>query len=405
MARNALYIQSGGPTSVINATAYGVINACKAYPQQIKRLYGVKYGMVGLLAGDLIDIYAEEQHQIDLLPQTPSMIFGSCRYRIADADVDDRDYQTIMSMLKKHDIGFIFMNGGNGTAHAFLALNEYLSRENYDCHMIMIPKTVDNDIEGIDHSPGFPSTARHVIISLSELAHDVRTYNTGLITVVEVMGRNTGWLVASTIVAQKDGNGPDLIYVPEVGFSQEKFLADVEEVYRRKNKCIAVVAEGVKDPHGKYLFEYGAEETENPQLNMGGITPYLSSLLRRNFDCKVRGIDLGLMQRCAIHTASQLDIEEAIALGSRAVMSALNGVNAKMVSIKRVSNRPYRVEDVLVDVNDVVEKEHRLPLNYVATEGNYINSTYLDYIEPLVGEMPTYASLELRGIGDNYVSL
>ncbi len=395
MAKNALYIQSGGPTAVINASAYGVIQECQKHPDMIGRLYGAKHGVVGLKSDNLIDICALDQDQLSLLPQTPSMAFGSCRYRIPDAREDDTEYKKILDVFWKHDIGYIFYNGGNGTLCACMSLQKYLTGIGYDCKVMVIPKTVDNDIDCIDHTPGYPSTARHVAITVSELAHDIRSYNTGLITVAEVMGRNTGWIAAAALAACKDGNGPDLIYVPEVGFSPEKFLQDVRKVYDRKGRCLTVVAEGVKDDNGKYLFEYGMEDAKNPDLNMGGIAPYLTSLLRKHFDCKIRGIDLGLMQRCAMHTASELDVREAIRFGVRAVQEALLGTSGKMVSLERISSRPYTVRETLADIAEAAGGGHPLPRVYITDDGNFIKDGFMDYLEPLIGEMPKYAKLNI----------
>ncbi|MCE5344009.1 MAG: 6-phosphofructokinase [Eubacteriales bacterium] len=395
MTKNALYIQSGGPTTVINASAFGVIQECRRHADEIGTLYGVRHGVIGLLNDGLVDIFALDQEQIPLLPQTPSMAFGSCRYRIPDAQTDDTDYKKVLEALRVHDIGYLFYNGGNGTLCACHNMYRYLQSQGYDCKVMVIPKTVDNDIEHIDHAPGYPSTARHVAITIAELAHDTRSYNTDLITIVEVMGRNTGWIAAATLAACKEGNGPDLIYVPEVDFSPEKFIADVHEVYVRKGKCMAVVAEGVRDTDGKYLFEYGTEDLKNPDQNMGGTTPYLTTLLRGHFDCKIRGIDLGLMQRCAMHDASPLDIREAIRLGERAVEQALLGISDKMVSLERISGDPYRMRETLVDITDAAEGGHAMPLTYIMAGGNFIRPEFLAYIEPLIGELPRYAKLNV----------
>ncbi|MBE6828996.1 MAG: diphosphate--fructose-6-phosphate 1-phosphotransferase [Ruminococcaceae bacterium] len=391
--RNALYIQSGGPTTVINTSAYGVITACRENSDKIGRLYCAEYGMVGLLNNRLIDVYSEDSTQLELLQHTPSSIFGSCRYHVTD----ESDYGKILNTLQQHDIGYLFYNGGNGTLRACRDLIRYLDSRNYDCNVVVVPKTVDNDIGGIDHSPGFPSAARHVAITVSELAHDIRVYDTGLITVVEVMGRNTGWLAAATLLSSRGGNGPDLIYTPEVPFETERFLKDIRGVYEQKGKCLAVVAEGVRDSGGKYLFEYGKENAvENPEISMGGVTPYLTMLLRGEFPCKVRGIDLGLMQRCGMHTAAPVDLREAAQLGGAAVTAALNGVSGKMVTLQRVSSSPYLVKESLADVEEICDLDASMPLEYITDEKNYIRESFLDYIEPLVGELPKYANLKMN---------
>ncbi|NLY44701.1 MAG: diphosphate--fructose-6-phosphate 1-phosphotransferase [Tissierella sp.] len=396
MKKNALYIQSGGPTSVINASAYGVISACNQNKDKINKLYSVRHGIIGLLNKELIDISALDEKQLELLPQTPSMIFGSSRYRMPPPDIDDTDYKKILEVLQEYNINYIFFNGGNGTVRACKEIKEYLDGQNYNCNIILIPKTVDNDISYIDHAPGFPSAARHVAINISQLAHDIRTFDTGLITTVEVMGRNTGFLAAASIMAEKDGNGPDLIYVPEVIFDPDKFVNDIKRVYEQKGKCLVVIAEGVKTVDGKYLFEeFDSRKEEDPQLNMGGISPYIYNLLTQHFTCKIRCIDLGLMQRCSAHTASKLDVDEAIALGELAVHKALNGEHGKMVSICRISNKPYKTEFKLYPIEMIAQKDATLPLHYLNEEENHITPDYLDYIEPLVGELPIYAKLRL----------
>ncbi|MEA5012995.1 MAG: diphosphate--fructose-6-phosphate 1-phosphotransferase [Candidatus Limiplasma sp.] len=392
MTRNALYIQSGGPTAVINASAYGVICESRENPDRIGRLYAARYGSVGVLGDQLVDTASFEESALALLPHTPSMAFGSSRYRMTDPEQDDADYRRYLEILRKHDIGYLFLNGGNGTLASAIKLNRYLMGEGYDCKVMVIPKTVDNDIEGIDHSPGFPSAARYVILSVSELTHDIRSYDTGLITVAEVMGRNTGWLAAATLAAGIGGNGPDLIYVPEARFSHQEFLEDVRRVWQQKQKCLVVVAEGIKDETGRYVFEQQPLQEGDPTVNMGGAALHLAGFLRRHFDCKVRSLDLGLMQRCAAHAASELDVGEAMALGRRAVREALHGASARMVSLERVEDfQGVRFAETLVDLERAALGGHPLPARYITPSGCYIHDSFLSYLLPLVGELPRYA--------------
>ena len=397
MKKNALYIQSGGPTSVINASAYGVIQECIANSDKINTLYAARYGQIGILNNQFVDVLKQDKKQIERLKQTPSMIFRSCRYRIPDENVDDSDYKKILKNLKQHNIGYIFYNGGNGSVRACKDLKAYLDKHNYECKLVVIPKTVDNDISYIDHAPGFPSAARHVAISVSELAHDVQTYDTALITVVEVMGRNTGFLAAAAKVAETLGRGADLIYVPELVFDEKKFINDVASTIEEKGKCIAVVAEGVKNTTGQYLFENNTiNGYQDPYLNMGGITPYLTRLLRQHFSCKIRGIDLNLMQRCSAHTVSPVDISEAEQLGRSAVKAVINGESGKMISINRLSNKPLIFNETLESLEKVAMKDNTLPLEYINRNGNGIEQSYLDYILPLLGDLPEYAQLNLE---------
>ena len=322
---NGLYIQSGGPTAVINSSAYGVISRWRELGSKVGTLYAVFHGNYGLVHGMLYDTARITDENLRLLVNTPSMIFGSSRHRIPDGPLGFPEYDAIINVIETHNIQYIFYNGGDGSLRACNDLRTYLKMKQVPCSIIFIPKTVDNDIDGIDHAPGFPSTARYVNISITELVHDIETYDTNLIAVVEVMGRRTGWLAASTLLAHHHGFGPDLIYVPECKFSMRKFIADVQKIYQERGKCIAVVAEGVKDEHDKFLFEYQDIDVKQPELNMGGITPYLTSQLRKNFSCKIRGIDLGLMQRCSSHVTATIDVKEAVQIGEEAVSLAIAG--------------------------------------------------------------------------------
>lgn len=395
--KNALYIQSGGPTAVINASAWGVIEACRDNAGAIGRLFAAEHGIRGVINDRLFDITAEDPAQLALLPRTPSSVFGACRYRIPDRPEGNSDYHRILVTLERRNIGYIFYNGGNGTLRACRDLLAFLADAGRPCRVIAIPKTVDNDIADLDHAPGFPSAAKHVVITVSELAHDIRVYDTGLIMVLEVMGRNTGWLAASTIMCSRASHGPDLVYTPEYRFEDERFVADVERVYARRGKALAVVAEGVRKGDGTYLFEHGGEVFEGkPQKHMGGVTPYLVGLLRRHFTCKIRGIDLGLMQRCGMHTASEIDVREAVTLGREAVLAALAGESGRMVAMERISGKPYSARVVLRGIEAVAGRDGVMPETYITPERNQIRDSFLDYIEPLVGEVPQYASLRLH---------
>ena len=393
MKFNALYIQSGGPTSVINCSAYGVIQEFRKHKDTIDKLYAAENGMVGLLKDRFIDIDEISEENIELLKKTPSMAFGSCRYFVKE----DSDYERIIEVLTKHNIRYILLNGGNGTVRACKDMLNYFNKKKFDCHIVVIPKTVDNDISCIDHAPGFPSAARHVILTISELAHDLRNYDTDLIMTAEVMGRNTGFLAASCILPIQDGNGPDLIYFPEIIFDPDKFIRDVKRVYEKKGKCFVVVAEGVKTKEGKFLFEMAENWTvKNPEQNMGGVSDYLHRLLAKNFNCKIRCIDLGLMQRCAIHDVSPIDAIEAIEVGRAAVKAVINGNNGAMISIVRDSNKPYKKHLEVIQIADIVKKDATLPLAYLNEDQNFIRDEFADYIRPLVGEMPKYSKIRRK---------
>ena len=360
---------------MINTSAYGVIDECRRHPE-IDRIYASEHGIVGLIERRLFDI-TEEMAGEKLLPSTPSMIFGSCRYEIDEDDPLQTDYRKILKNLKSLGIRYIFINGGNGSVRAGLRLGRFLKSQDYDFRLIVVPKTVDNDISCIDHAPGFPSAARHVAVTVSELARDMMTYDTELIMFTEVMGRNTGFLAAASMAAKKIDLGPDLIYVPEVVFDQKKFIADIRRVLDRKGKCFAVVAEGVKTADGKFLFEdISVNRGMDMQKNMGGITPYLNQLLRAHFDCKIRGIDLG----------------------RRAVRTAVAGQSLKMVTLSRAPGAQYQAVYGLAALEEVAKEDNCLPMSYVNEDKDYIKEGFYDYIMPLIGELPRYTVLNRRYI-------
>lgn len=388
MYDNALYIQSGGPTAVINASACGVIRACREHSDQIHTLYASIHGVRGLLDNRLIDLKDFDADRLTRLRQTPGMAFGSCRYQVNESK-ESGEYDHICRTIREHRIGHIFLNGGNGSAAAALHLSDALQRGGIDCKLIVIPKTVDNDMLGIDHAPGYPSAARHVALSVAELSHDLVTFDNDLIMVVEVMGRNTGFLAAAALASGTVGRAPDLIYVPETPFNAEAFVKDVQAVMSVHGKCLAVVSEGIRDSEGRYLFEhYSLNAEANPSRNMGGVSLYLGSLLREHFACKIRCIDLNLMQRCSAHDAVETDRDEAERLGRAAVEEALAGHTRQMVSLKRVCNRPYRTELELLPLEAIAAGDQNLSLEYV-TEHN-VQPTFLDYLLPIIGPLPEY---------------
>lgn len=387
--KNILYLQSGGPTAVINATAYGVISECgRTLPDGVK-LYAARHGILGVIRGDLAEPAGDEEKLAKLI-RTPSMAFGSTRYELTS----DEDYRRVEETLSRFGIGHILINGGNGSAAAAMRLQRRLDDDGVNCGVLVIPKTVDNDVAGIDHAPGFPSAARHVVITVSELLRDMQSYETDLIMAVEVMGRNTGFLAAASLAAGRIGRAPDLIYVPERTFDPEQFVRDVREVTARKGKCFAVIPEGVKTPAGKYLFEdTTVNKGKDPSVNMGGITEYLSTLLRMHFSCKIRCIDLGLMQRCAAHNASPVDLQEAEALGRMAVRLAREGHREEMLTILRSGAGSYEPLFGVMPLSETAGISANLPEQYIGEDGHSVKESYLDYILPLIGELGEAADM------------
>ncbi len=386
---NILYIQSGGPTSVINASAYGVIKECRLNKDKIGKIFTACYGIHGVLMDEIIELTNISDDELEILKVTPSMAFGSSRYQIDVEDPQEKDFKQILNTINKYDIEYLIFNGGDGTLNLSKYCNKFFIDKKCKCKVLVIPKTVDNDIGGIAYSPGFPSAARYVINSIMELSHDIRSYDTPLITVIEVMGRNTGWLAAASLLCSEEGNGPDLIYVPETSFIKEQFINDVRGVISQKNKCIIVVSEGIKDKNGNYFTEKYVTY-DNPYINLGGVGSILSNILRDNFECKIRSVDLGLLQRCSISNASQLDLTTAEQLGRNAVNLAINNVGGKMLTVKRNSENSNLFTYDYIDIDESINTENNLPIKYITKENNFIEKGFLDYIKPLVGEFPKY---------------
>lgn len=390
IGQNLLYLQSGGPTAVINATAYGVIRECRDCLAPGRKLFAARHGILGVIRGDLFEP-GRDPEQLARLRETPSMAFGSTRYGLCS----DEDYRSAEDTIRRYGIGHILINGGNGSAAAAMRLQKRLDADGLDCGVLVIPKTVDNDVAGIDHAPGFPSAARHVVLSVSELIRDMWSYETDLIMAVEVMGRNTGFLAAASLAAGQLGPAPDLIYVPERTFDPERFVRDVGDVLSRKGKCFAVIPEGVKTASGKYLFEdTTVNKGKDPSVNMGGITEYLNTLLRAHFTCKIRSIDLGLMQRCAAHDASPVDRDEAERLGRVAVRLALQGHREEMLTIERAgAAQRYEPRFGTLALDQTAGRSACLPEEYIGEDARSVRETYLEYILPLLGELPQPADM------------
>lgn len=388
MKHNALYIQSGGPTAVINASACGVIRACRENREAIGTLYASLHGIHGMLEDRLMDLTGFTQPKLEQLRCTPGMAFGSSRY-VVDENPDADDYKLICNTLREHEIRYILMNGGNGSARAGLRLSNALAREKLDCNLIVIPKTVDNDLLGTDHAPGYPSAARHVALTVAELTRDLATFDTELIMIVEVMGRNTGFLAAASLAAGTVGRAPDLIYVPETPFDTDQFVEDIRSTLSRTGKCLAVVSEGIKNRDGKYLFEDVSLNSElDPSRNMGGVAYALGQMLRSRFTCKIRCIDLNLMQRCSAHDAAELDRNEAEKLGYAAVEMALRGNTNRLVSLRRVGDQPYRAELQLLDLAEMTVDDQVLPERYITRGG--VTPAFLEYLMPIIGPLPAF---------------
>ena len=384
----AIFGQSGGPTSVINASAAGVINEAFKH-SEITEVYGAAYGIKGILNEDFYDISKEDPYELELLKTTPSSSFGSCRYKLKDCDIDDTDYKTLLEVFKKYNIRYFFYNGGNDSMDTCNKVSKYMQKVGYECRVIGIPKTIDNDLNGTDHCPGYGSAAKYIATSIMEVFHDSRVYDNKMITVFEIMGRNAGWLTAASALAAHMGSGPDLIYLPEITFDLDKFYEDVMKKYNESHKVLIAVSEGIKDKDGRYISEYGSDLCKNKDAfghaQLGGLAATLAAALKERTNAKVRGIEFSLLQRCAAHIASQTDIDEAFIAGQTAVLSAVEeGATDMMVSMKRTEGPEYKCDFKLVKLSEAANAEKSIPREWINEEGNFLNEKFIDYALPLI---------------------
>jgi 6-phosphofructokinase 1 len=382
-----MFGQSGGPTSVINASACGVFEEAFKHAC-ITNVYGLKHGIKGVLEEQFVDMDSISPEQIALLKNTPSSALGSVRYKLADISDDDTDYKRILEVFQKYNVRYFLYNGGNDSMDTCDKISRYLKSQNYECRVMGVPKTIDNDLFGTDHCPGYGSAAKYLATSCMEIHHDARVYDKGSVTVLEVMGRNAGWLTAATAVASYNGQGPDLIYLPEVPFDLSKFVADVKDIYKKQGNVIVAVSEGIHDKDGKYITEYAKVDLTRDAFNhaqLGGLASYLATVCKNETGAKTRGIEFSLLQRCAAHLASQTDVNEAYEAGATAVKSAVEGSSGFMVAFSRKAGvAHYHNETFLLPLTDVANKEKVVPAEYISKDGNFIEKPFLDYVLPLI---------------------
>ena len=386
--KGALIIgQSGGPSSVINASAYGVIRTALD-ADCITKVYGAYHGIKGVLEDQLLDMDAEDRAELDRLPYTPSSALGSCRYKIADPDVDDTDYKRILEIFKKYDVRYFCYNGGNDSMDTCNKISKYMKKVGYECRVMGIPKTIDNDLFGTDHCPGYASAAKYIATSVMEVSRDAHVYDTGMITIIECMGRHAGWLTAAAALAGVKGCGPDLIYLPEVDFDLDDFTKKVKAIYEQNKNCIVAVSEGIHDKDGTFIAEYANKNMAKDSFGhaqLGGLAAFLANHVKQATGAKVRGIELSLLQRCAAHCASQTDIDESFMSGKAAVENAVNGVTDKMVGFEReMVDGKYTCKVKLFDLSIVANTEKKVPRQWINNEGDGITDGFIDYALPLI---------------------
>ncbi|MDO4846040.1 MAG: 6-phosphofructokinase [Oscillospiraceae bacterium] len=385
----AIIGQSGGPSAVINASAYGVIKTALE-SDAITKVYGANHGIKGVLNDRLLVMDEEDPKELERLLYTPSSALGSCRYKIADPDQDDTDYKRILEIFKKYDVRYFFYNGGNDSMDTCAKISRYMAKVGYDCMVMGVPKTIDNDLFGTDHCPGFASAAKYIATSIMEVCRDAQVYDTGMITVIECMGRHAGWLTAAAALANAQGEGPDFIYLPEVDFDMDKFVAEVSACYQKNGNCIVAVSEGIHYADGSFVSEAKTAATDGfGHAQLGGLAAMLANILKEKTGAKVRGIELSLLQRCAAHCASGTDIQESFLSGKTAVESAVAGITGKMVGFECDRTNGYTCKPKLFNLDEVANFEKKFPREWINAEGNGVLAPFVDYAMPLIqGETP-----------------
>ncbi len=383
---NLIFGQSGGPTAVINASAAGVIIEALGHGDVIEKVYGAANGIVGILNEHFYDMSKEDAEQLELLKTTPSSALGSCRYKLANADQDATDYKRILEIFKKYNIRYFLYNGGNDSMDTCHKISAYLQEAGYECRVMGVPKTIDNDLWGTDHCPGFASAAKYIATTVMEVYEDARVYDIGMVCVIEIMGRHAGWLAAASALAGHKGHGPDLIYLPEVAFDIDQMLVDVKRIYEKEKNVIIAVSEGVQTQDGKFIPELVGEVSVDAfgHKQLGGTAAVLAEYIKDKLGCKVRGIELSLMQRCAAHLASKTDVDEAVLAGRTAVQKAIAGESGFMVAFSRPETGAYTCEIKMVPLGDVANKEKKVPRDWINAQGNYVTQKFIDYCLPLI---------------------
>ncbi len=386
---NAVVGQSGGPTAAINATLAGVINGALEARRQgvIDKLYGMKNGIEGFLEERFVDLFSifENEESLDLLKTTPAAALGSCRRKLKGHDVDGATYSKILDILKKYNIRYFFYIGGNDSMDTVLKLSEYAKNNDYELKVVGVPKTIDNDLKATDHTPGFGSAAKYIATTVKEIIRDISVYTVKAVTIVEIMGRDAGWLTASSALTSLGGEvGPDLIYLPEREFSQYEFISDIEEALGKKDAVLVAISEGIKDASGEYVGANSSVIDAFGHKALSGAGRVLEALVKEKIGCKVRSIELNLPQRCAAHLSSLTDLDESVTVGAEAVGAAVSGATGVMMTIDRQNGNEYSIKIGMADISTIANGVKSVPERYINERGNGITEECLEYLRPLI---------------------
>ena len=396
-----VFAQSGGPTTVINASiAGGLLEALEN--ESVTGVLCAHHGIKGVLDEDFFDISLEDKAELEALKHTPASAFGSVRYKLKNPAEDDTDYRRILEVFKKYDVRYFFYNGGNDSMDTCDKISKYMQKSDYDVNVIGIPKTIDNDLCGTDHCPGYGSAAKYIANSIMEINRDASIYPSPLVVVVEIMGRNAGWLTAASKLASVNGFGADLIYLPETPFSYEKFLSDVKTVVDAKKYCVVAVSEGIRFENGKYVGEDQSSTDVFGHSQLGGVCSILKAKAK-SLGLKCKAVELNILQRCAAHCASDTDIEESFTAGRQAVKKAVDGETDKMIAFRRKPGETYEIEYVAEPLSSAANAEKQIPAEWITADGTNLTDDFVAYALPLIaGEpnrrlkngLPVYANLK-----------
>ena len=386
MKKNILYAQSGGVTPVINATACGVIETAARYRDRIGKVLAGKDGIIGVLREELIDTSKESKSAIAALRHTPGGGFGSCRYKLRGIDESKREYERLIEVLRAHDVGYFFYNGGGDSADTAYKVSQIGRKLGFPVQCIGVPKTIDNDLPITDNCPGFGSVAKYVAVSIIEASLDVESMasSSTKVFILEVMGRHAGWIAAAAgLAAREEGDPPHVILFPEVPFRQPEFLQKVRHAVESYGYCSIVVSEGVRDAKGQFLADAGTRDAFG-HAQLGGVAPVVANIVRENLGYKYHWAVSDYLQRSARHVASATDVEQAYAVGAAAVELALQGKSGVMPVIKRLSNNPYRWKVGQASLGRIANREKMMPAAYIAEDGFGITPAARRYLSPLI---------------------
>lgn len=385
--KNCIVAQSGGPSTAINASLAGVVDAALS-SGNYDTVYGSLNGITGILNDNYVNLtqlVKQDPENLLTLKQSPAMYLGSCRYKLPSPDDDTSVYEQIFATFEELDISAFFYIGGNDSMDTVLKLSEYGTRIGSSIRILGVPKTIDNDLCATDHTPGFGSAAKYIATTMLEVCHDCYIYNLKSVTIVEIMGRDAGWLTAASALARNSyNNAPHLIYLPEVPFSTEQFVEDVKKELETKNNVIVAVSEGIRDKDGNYISASEAKKDQFGHAQLNGAGKTLEYLLNDRLDVKVRSIELNVLQRCAMHIASAADIDESFASGQKAVQLADEGVTAAMVTMRRTSDAPYTITYESAPINGIANEVKSVPVEWINEAGNDVTEDVISYLTPLI---------------------